>query len=163
MNVFHRDIKLENFVLRGPTAHTGMLLIDFGLAEQVHDVRRPVFDEVGTKAYHAPEVGSPASHHLDKADVWSLGMVLFALCHGRLPVRIMVENKRLAWFIEQQAAGVHACDALYSLPSMLSPLQVQHSGIRSVLDCMLRYDPSKRCTDYDTMLSLLRTPDFHLT
>ena len=110
------------------------MLIDFGLAKQVNDVRQLVFDQVGTAAYHAPEVGSPDGYRLDKADVWSLGVVLFTVCHGKYPMRTNDKCKRFAWFVQHASL---ACGRLRSggfLGAGRAPYSATHRGsIRSLM------------------------------
>ena len=96
LGLVHRDIKPGNLWLEGATAArcpasaTGgrVKVLDFGLA-------RPILDEsgaeltgsgavVGTPAYMAPEQGM--AQPLDgRADLFSLGCVLYRLCTGKLP------------------------------------------------------------------------------
>jgi 5'-AMP-activated protein kinase catalytic alpha subunit len=83
--IVHRDIKLEN-ILMDKYGHTK--LIDFGLCDFVLDVgntTRLCVDSVGSPAYISPEVldGKPYSGF--KADVWSSGVVLYALLFGCFP------------------------------------------------------------------------------
>jgi serine/threonine protein kinase len=80
--VLHRDLKPENVVI----PRDGRLrVVDFGLARRADDGEA---DEsatlVGTPAYMAPErwFEMPSS---GATDVWSLGVVLFEMCAGRLP------------------------------------------------------------------------------
>ena len=91
LGIAHRDLKLENMMLVGATVK----LIDFGLSSD----RGPgalLHDVVGSLAYCAPEVlnidvarrlGEPPPPGYDgfAADVWSLGICLFALTVGFFP------------------------------------------------------------------------------
>ncbi|KNC51143.1 SADB-short [Thecamonas trahens ATCC 50062] len=89
--VAHRDLKLENVLLSGHDLN--VKINDFGLACLFCDGQR-VTEKCGTPGYAPPEVVSlpdlpeaRAMHGYDPrlADVWSLGVVLFAMLVGALP------------------------------------------------------------------------------
>ena len=146
MSIVHRDVKLENLVLRGKTMDEGVLLIDFGLAKQQTHATQLFYDEAGTVAYRAPEVGA-AGYCPRKADVWSLGVTLFAWCHGQMPLREASANcSRFLRLHQQQAAGVKACDAILSSSSSTPPVASRSTlqTLRPLLDGMLEIDPRNR-------------------
>jgi hypothetical protein len=80
--VVHRDLKLSNLIL---TPEGQVKLTDFGIA-RVFDLRGMTGSGgvVGTAEYMSPEQagGKPATR---RSDLYSLGVVLFALVTGRLP------------------------------------------------------------------------------
>ncbi len=80
----HRDIKPGNIWLEAPTGR--VRLLDFGLAVQLETDRRVTSEGVivGTPSYMAPEQarGGVVDH---RADLFSLGVVLYRLCTGKLP------------------------------------------------------------------------------
>ncbi|XP_068632626.1 serine/threonine-protein kinase Chk1 isoform X2 [Battus philenor] len=84
--VAHRDIKPENLLL---DTHDRLKISDFGMATLFRQgARERLLSRVcGTLPYAAPEVLSAASrpYRAPPADVWSAGVVLFAMLAGELP------------------------------------------------------------------------------
>ncbi len=82
--LIHRDIKPDNIWL--DRAAGRVKLLDFGLARTVYlDSQLTQHGViVGTPAYMAPE--QAAGHSVDgRADLFSLGCVLYRMCTGRMP------------------------------------------------------------------------------
>mmetsp|Transcript_83350 Transcript_83350/g.97433 ORF Transcript_83350/g.97433 Transcript_83350/m.97433 type:complete len:570 (-) Transcript_83350:89-1798(-) len=81
--VVHKDIKLENLLLQNDSIQNPVVkLIDFGLSEvRKQDVC--LSDTSGTVFYMAPEVSSRV--YTEKADLWSVGVILFILLTKRIP------------------------------------------------------------------------------
>lgn len=82
-HICHRDLKLENILLK--TNSLALVKIaDFGLS----DFYRPgstMKTSCGTLSFLAPEVFRGTSNAGPPLDVWSLGVILFAILCGRLP------------------------------------------------------------------------------
>ena len=83
--VCHRDLKLENLMLLGPSSGTLgtqelVKVTDFGLSKDCSMHSQP-HTKVGTISYMAPEVTEADSAPYDgqAADVWSLGVILYVL------------------------------------------------------------------------------------
>lgn len=80
--VLHRDFKLEN-ILIDPLSHT-IKICDFGVSREI-DSQEIIFDQCGTPAYIAPEVIKGEGYSGFSVDVWSLGVVLYAMVCGKIP------------------------------------------------------------------------------
>eukprot|EP01119_Soliformovum_irregulare_P021612 TRINITY_DN7232_c0_g1_i1.p1 TRINITY_DN7232_c0_g1~~TRINITY_DN7232_c0_g1_i1.p1 ORF type:complete len:275 (+),score=45.06 TRINITY_DN7232_c0_g1_i1:91-915(+) len=78
--IAHRDIKLDNIMIK---ADGSVKLIDFGLS-QTKDAEN-CKEEVGSVEYAAPEILKRETYNGFKADVYSLGVVMFALLLGEFP------------------------------------------------------------------------------
>ena len=82
-NVTHRDIKLENILVGRDNQ---IRLCDFGFAQPTW---KPVTKVYGTEGYMAPEIidSDRTTNNYDgvKADIFSLGVILYILCFGRPP------------------------------------------------------------------------------
>lgn len=125
--IIHRDLKLENILL---DSKNQCKIVDFGLSDYVSSAERTVTD-AGTQAYLAPEVWNGTSGVSDpyKIDVWGLGVILYALAHGRLPFSRPDHEtcQRL------DADGLHFSEEL-------------SSGYRHIVKIMLTPKPERRAS-----------------
>jgi MAP/microtubule affinity-regulating kinase len=83
MNICHRDIKLENILLIEDDI---VKLIDFGFAVKTNkETYQKLF--CGTPSYMAPEIVNKEKYIAQYSDIWSLGVLFFAMIYGRFPFR----------------------------------------------------------------------------
>ena len=75
----HRDIKPDNIMI---TKDDSVRLIDFGLSKASKNGKQ-LKTRAGTPYYMAPEVLQGS--YSNKADIWSLGVILYTLVSGYLP------------------------------------------------------------------------------
>ncbi|KAI1261809.1 kinase-like protein [Xylariaceae sp. FL1019] len=78
----HRDLKLENILL---DKHENVKLVDFGFTREYEGKSNHLQTFCGTVCYSAPEMLKGEKYAGEKVDVWSLGVILYALLCGELP------------------------------------------------------------------------------
>lgn len=78
----HRDLKLENILL---DKHENVKLVDFGFTREYEGKANYLQTFCGTICYSAPEMLKGEKYAGEKVDVWSLGVILYALLCGELP------------------------------------------------------------------------------
>ena len=142
--VIHQDVKLAN-VMRAEGGR--IVLMDFGLGRETVARGRPGRARTlsGTPLFMAPEVLRGAEPDT-RSDVYSLGVVLFALVTGSLPI----EASSLADLLAQHERGAikHARDLRPDLPE----------DVAHVLDRVLSPDPQARfATPGEVERALLRS------
>ncbi|CAE7494536.1 CPK1 [Symbiodinium natans] len=107
-NIVHRDLKPQNILLvdaapepssqlKATASQVEVKLSDFGHSKLVRDGYTYARSHVGTPQYLAPEVLLPNSvtpdvcssqgSYDERADVWSLGVILFVMLTGHYPFR----------------------------------------------------------------------------
>lgn len=96
-NVIHRDIKPDN-ILIDDEGHVKIL--DFGIAqfydEKVSPDDRTITGTVmGTYNYMSPEQRVSSDNVTEKSDLYSVGVVMYELFTGRIPLGVFPEPSRL--------------------------------------------------------------------
>jgi hypothetical protein len=138
----HRDIKPANILLENGVER--VKLTDFGLARTVDDVGLTHSGVVaGTPSYMAPEQarGETVDH---RADLFSLGSVLYALCTGRSPFGGGNSFAILKRVCEETAC--RASQANPEIPDWLSDIVAR----------LLDKDPSRRFQSASEVAELLK-------
>lgn len=74
-SVLHRDVKLDNILLDGDG---GIKLCDFGVSRLVKK-GSTIQEQCGTPAYLSPEIIKDQGYQGFAADIWSLGVLLYAM------------------------------------------------------------------------------------
>lgn len=89
-NYIHRDLKPSNCLMHREGGRTTCLISDFGEVQPENVVRKSS-GTTGTISYCAPEVlkmdatSGRYANFTTKSDIFSLGMILYFMCFGRLP------------------------------------------------------------------------------
>lgn len=82
LSCVHRDLKLENILL---DKNENVKLCDFGFTREYESKASYLQTFCGTICYSAPEMLKGEKYAGEKVDVWSLGIILYALLTGELP------------------------------------------------------------------------------
>ncbi|CCJ29386.1 unnamed protein product [Pneumocystis jirovecii] len=80
-NICHRDLKPENLLL---DKHRNIKIADFGMAA-LQPFDRMLETSCGSPHYASPEIVAGKIYHGAPSDIWSCGIILFALLTGHLP------------------------------------------------------------------------------
>ena len=80
--IAHRDLKPENLLL--DENHLNLKLIDFGLSNSMKD-SLSLKTACGSPNYAAPEIITGRSYGGVESDIWSMGVILYAMVSGSLP------------------------------------------------------------------------------
>lgn len=81
--IAHRDIKLANILLT--SKNNGVKLADFGLSNFYDKNTKQLKTSCGSPCYSAPEILIGAKYNPLSADIWSVGVVFYAMIEGCLP------------------------------------------------------------------------------
>ena len=134
--VVHRDLKPENILL---DENRNIKIADFGLANFLEDGCF-LSTSCGSPNYAAPEVISGRLYAGPEVDIWSCGVILYALLCGRLPFDDENISALFRKIKSTPRCVAFSLDGLYRLPSFLS------KGARDLIPELLMNDPVKRIT-----------------
>lgn len=128
-NVVHRDLKPENLLL---DQRLNVKIADFGLSNMMLDGEF-LRTSCGSPNYAAPEVISGKLYAGPEVDIWSCGVILYALLCGTLPF----DDEHVPTLFRKIKSGV------FPIPDYLN------KSVVSLLCHMLQTDPMRRATAED--------------
>mmetsp|Transcript_9382 Transcript_9382/g.12974 ORF Transcript_9382/g.12974 Transcript_9382/m.12974 type:complete len:812 (+) Transcript_9382:111-2546(+) len=131
-DITHRDLKPENLLLKASTDGWLVKIVDFGLSN-THEGNKLLSTACGSPCYAAPEMIAGKKYNGPLADLWSIGVILFALVCGFLPF----EDANTSVLYKKIMSGD------YKPPKWIS------AEVRDLIRCILEVDPRKRYTVAD--------------
>ena len=87
-NIIHRDLKPENLLL---TKNNILKIIDFGLSNY-NSEDNLLSTPCGSPCYASPEMVSGKKYNGFTNDIWSIGIILYAMIYGYLPFENINNN-----------------------------------------------------------------------
>ncbi|KAL7817270.1 hypothetical protein V8C26DRAFT_428535 [Trichoderma gracile] len=126
-NVCHRDLKPENILI---TADLQIKIADFGMAALHQTATHRLATACGSPHYAAPELLKNRQYRGDKADIWSMGVILYAMLSATLPF----DDPDLRVMMGKTKKGQ------YKMPDFLSP------EAEDLIRRMLQVNPDQRIT-----------------
>ena len=144
--VVHRDLKPAHFLVRLVDGRPTPKIIDLGMSRMTgaaQETRQTVSGEiVGTPAYMSPEQALGVTETDTRADVYSLGVILYELISGQLPIPLAGRSL---------GEALRAVEA--SPPDPLPRLQPRslHRKLQAIVDRAMHRNPASR---YDSVTEL---------
>ncbi|SPQ98912.1 unnamed protein product (mitochondrion) [Plasmodiophora brassicae] len=126
-NVIHRDLKPENLLL---DAQSNVKIVDFGLGNIQNSSSGLLSTACGSPCYAPPEMIQGKPYRGSQSDIWSTGVILYALVCGYLP------------FEDPNTSALYKkiCRGQYECPDFISP------AVRDLISRILNTDPDRRLT-----------------
>lgn len=129
LNFVHRDLKPENLLLDDKM---NIKIVDFGLSNIFQD-NEMLKTACGSPCYAAPEMVAGKKYVPSCVDIWSSGIILYAMVCGYLPF----EDPDTSKLYQKILSGE------FEVPEFMSPL------VEDILHKVLNTDPKKRYTIQD--------------
>ncbi|KAI7898141.1 kinase-like domain-containing protein [Cokeromyces recurvatus] len=141
-NIVHRDLKLENILL---DRHGNIIVTDFGFANQFTKKTGDLMStSCGSPVYAAPELVMTGKSYSGKGvDIWSCGIILYAMLCGYLP-----------FDDDNQNPNSENIGRLYRYIVANKPKYPKYVSTvaKDLIEKMLNSDPKERC-DIETIMN----------
>ncbi|KAG0235424.1 hypothetical protein BGX31_004238 [Mortierella sp. GBA43] len=130
--ICHRDLKPENLLLDD---RMNIKIADFGMAS-LQKTGSLLETSCGSPHYASPEVVTGLKYDGSSSDIWSCGIILYALLAGHLPF----DDENIRQLLNKVKAGK------FHMPTDIP------SGARDLISRMLTVNPKRRITMQEVMM-----------
>lgn len=138
-DIAHRDLKCENVLL---SRNFNCKLTDFGFARYTNDLGPSALCETfcGSAAYAAPEIVGGTPYNPKLADVWSLGVILYAMLNASMPFNDANRRKLLSdqmagnWQFSSRVEYSVSAIAKSLVAKILEPSVANRISLSEILD-----------------------------
>ncbi|KAF9403678.1 hypothetical protein BGZ94_004541, partial [Podila epigama] len=130
--ICHRDLKPENLLL---DQKMNVKIADFGMAS-LQKTGRLLETSCGSPHYASPEVVTGMKYDGSTSDIWSCGIILYALLTGHLPF----DDENIRHLLSKVKAGK------FYMPTDIS------AGAKDLISRMLTVNPKRRITMQGVMM-----------
>lgn len=124
LGIVHRDLKPENLLL---DEEKNIKIVDFGLSN-TYNCDEMLQTACGSPCYAAPEMIAGKKYNALRVDLWSCGVILFAMVSGFLPFEDPVTSNLYKKIL--------SCD--YEVPNWVS------DQVKDLIGIILNIDPEER-------------------
>lgn len=142
--ILHRDLKPENLLM---FENETVKLSDFGWSAQNDEIRNTF---CGTQEYLAPEMIQGTGHN-EKLDIWTLGVLLYEMVHGKTPFYASKTNGDVR--LQRKLIEKRILEGHFQIGESM------HVNTKRVILAMLHPDPKKRPSARDLLNNF---PYFHV-
>ena len=111
IKIVHRDIKPENILLNTVNKKINCKIIDFGISRTLENNGPMLATPCGTASYASPEIHRGEKYNGILSEIWSTGVLLYAMVCGYLPFSEEDEHTNTQ----------NILNGCYELPEELSP------------------------------------------
>lgn len=141
LNVAHLDLSLENILLDNSSGEPRIKLIDFGQAHVSRFCEPATFSKV---IYRAPEVMGREMFDAFKADIFSLGVVIYIMTCQDYPWTSASDSCCLFRFVQKYGLNAFAARRCVRQGNGETLASVLSSSLLALLSAVLELNPSMR-------------------
>jgi serine/threonine protein kinase len=142
--MIHRALKADSVFMTSPAPYPVIKLLDFGVANFTQNVRHSQTGSLlGSPLYMSPEVGRGLGNVDHRADIYSLGCILFEMATGRPP------------FVREGAGQLIIAHATEAPPAARTLEPSIPPELDALISRCLRKDPAQRPQTMTEIAALL--------